>query len=630
MRFLKIGFNAMVGLAKAQFSSLGTRLNKLINHSNPTLLIVLFVIGLSNFLLAPLPIGPGLDPSWIIGTEKSVEYQRAFGTDFVWTYGPFSPGTLGGNVEGTNLVHLFAVVVFASIFTLSTSPLVRNRNWSLLLGPILLAVVPDHNAKLMFLCTLPFFTALTLSKFDAKRLFLISTPLISIFPLIKGNLLPVWLTVLVAGTYLFLGRSIKGFVYSLSLTVSGLLIFWIIAHQNPVNILAFFRGQLELALGFSDAMSSVASLITPATYVSAIVISMALLLALFGQDRARTLLVICVIGTISFIAFKQAFVRADGHQIFALWEGLFIVATIIGLVRTFGKRARGFQFMTAISMGLLLTIPASVYDVDFSWFVTNPVSKPLNAPALLTKRLGNFKSFNANPEPDLGAQAAKFCSGAADIFPWEQHYVVGNPAWNPRPVFQSYSVYTDYLAKLNSDFLRNTKSGTRIIVDVQNIDNRLPLQEEDDLIPNLGKSFTYIGQSKVGLCFERNSEDFVPHQQIPVTSDGEMGEWKILEPNATILSVQTRKTTLGVAMGALWRSDQLYLDLRDETGKIKSYRVLQRTLDRGLYFRVTDRDSLLAEMEGKLSINNEPVSFRIREYGLSLQSYDKTFHYGTN
>jgi uncharacterized membrane protein len=620
----------MVGLARTRFYSLGIALNKLVNQSNPTLFIGLFVIGVSNFLLSPLPIGPGLDPSWIIGTEKSVEYQRAFGTEFVWTYGPFSPGTLGGNVEGTNLVHLFSVVIFASIFTISTYPLVRNRNWSLLLGPFLLAVVPDHNAKLMFLCTLPFFTALTLRKFDAKRLFLVSIPLISIFPLIKGNLLPVWLTVLFAGTYLFLGRPIRGLVYSLSLTVSGLLIYWIIAHQNPVNILAFFRGQLELALGFSDAMSSVASLITPATYVSAIVISMALLLTLFDEDRARKLLIICVLGALSFIAFKQAFVRADGHQIFALWEGLFIVATIIGLVRTFGKRTRGLQFVTAISMGLLLTIPASVYDVDFSWFVTNPVSKPLNAPALMTKRLGNFKSFNANPEPDLRAQQAKFCSGASDIYPWEQHYVVGNPAWNPRPVFQSYSAYTDYLAKLNSNFLENTKPGTRIIVDVQNIDSRLPLQEEDDLIPNLGKGFKYLGQSSIGLCFERNSEDFVRHEQIPLSNNGEMGEWETLDQAATILSVRTRKTPLGVAAGALWRSDQLYLDLRGSTGKIVSYRVLQRTLDRGLYFRVIDRDSLLAEMAGKRSTNNDPVSFRIREYGLSLQSYEKNIQYGTN
>ena len=65
-----------------------------------------------------------------------------------------------------------------------------------------------------------------------------------------------------------------------------------------------------------------------------------------------------------------------------------------------------------------------------------------------------------------------------DIFPWDCEYLLENKLnYTPRPVFQSFTVFTPYLQALNYDFYLK-KAPQYIIYDYDAIDGRYPFNEE--------------------------------------------------------------------------------------------------------------------------------------------------------
>jgi len=65
-----------------------------------------------------------------------------------------------------------------------------------------------------------------------------------------------------------------------------------------------------------------------------------------------------------------------------------------------------------------------------------------------------------------------------DIFPWDSEYLLENRLYyTPRPIFQSFSAYTEALEKINYDFYRD-KAPEYVIYDYDGIDGRYPFNDE--------------------------------------------------------------------------------------------------------------------------------------------------------
>ncbi|GAI03277.1 unnamed protein product, partial [marine sediment metagenome] len=89
-----------------------------------------------------------------------------------------------------------------------------------------------------------------------------------------------------------------------------------------------------------------------------------------------------------------------------------------------------------------------------------------------------------------------------DIFPFEIVIpYIYNLNWNPRPIFQSYTVYNEQLNKINASHFEGEKSPTKVIYSLYSIDGRYPIFDEPLVFQNLLKNykFTYTNSSGIGL-----------------------------------------------------------------------------------------------------------------------------------
>ena len=76
-----------------------------------------------------------------------------------------------------------------------------------------------------------------------------------------------------------------------------------------------------------------------------------------------------------------------------------------------------------------------------------------------------------------------------DVLGYEQAIALYNGfTYRPRPVFQSYSAYTPYLARLNDDFYRSSQAPEYALLKLQTIDNRFPTLDDSLLL----RSFIYL------------------------------------------------------------------------------------------------------------------------------------------
>src|SRR5581483_7881701 len=69
--------------------------------------------------------------------------------------------------------------------------------------------------------------------------------------------------------------------------------------------------------------------------------------------------------------------------------------------------------------------------------------------------------------------------GTVDLYPWQQLAVFAHGmAYDPRPIFQSYSAYTPELAAMNADFLRSKRAPENVLFSIAPIDERYPAEDD--------------------------------------------------------------------------------------------------------------------------------------------------------
>ena len=80
----------------------------------------------------------------------------------------------------------------------------------------------------------------------------------------------------------------------------------------------------------------------------------------------------------------------------------------------------------------------------------------------------------------LSAQASfPVLKGTVDIYSYDQTYLIASGMhWSPRPVFQSYSVFTPQFAKKNKHHLLSLDRPDTVLFRIEPIDNRIPSLED--------------------------------------------------------------------------------------------------------------------------------------------------------
>jgi len=526
--------------------------------------------------LAPAMPFPGLDGSWSYAMNIATAEHLRFGKDIVFTFGPlasiytrvYSPATDWMMLLGSALI---AVALFAGFFAVASA----RKRVLLLILPVVISLAWGRDAVFMLVPVLiPFVLHRGLQRGRActAALCLLASAS-AILPLVKGNFgLLLGLAVLVSVIMCWRVQR-RSVLLIIAVAGTSLLAAWLASGQRLLDLPGYFIAQAPIVSGYTDAMSVSGSLRDIVFYLLAAPV----LLFLSVQRPVREYWYAPVmVAAYLFVAFKSGFVRHDEHA-FVAAVALAYVGLLIVLTRRGRWGATAFIVAMLAWAGITHTYARVGWDSSVARFA-EMVRKPL---------LGTWQRLT---QPDvLPAQYAAITAGfgqrapfagyhgEADVYPVDLGALIGSGAiWKPRPVLQSYSVYTPALLRANAEHLQ-ADPPARVYFNADPIDHRYPALEDGASWLSLLAAFTPKALEGGFAVLEKGDDAkavLQPSKASQVDAvlgkDVAVADWQ--EPVWVTLDI--RPTLLGKVFSTLYKAPKLSMKVRYEDGSTADYRMV--------------------------------------------------------
>ena len=637
-----------------------TKDNRAINTRVIILIVGLLFLGYCLLTILPWDViayGFDVDESWASAVQVAFKDGIQFGTDFVYTYGPYGflrvaryyfPETYG---FGFAFSVLIAIAVWAGLFRIARYCLSRRDGSVWFLLPIL-----------------GFFPNMILSM-DSFQFSIIILPLLLYFYVSKRMSPALVLTIINASlasltkhTYLILciffvvliaideiGK-FKRIPQVASIYLATGWLFWVVADQDLANFPAFLINGLQIIKGFSSVMGIPGNLNELILYV----VSTGLFLLLVGIIEWRNrrwwgMLPTLGLAAILFISFKGAFTRHDNHALQALFNVAPIVFLYTALLWSSIKKSSWQIKQIKLSVVLLLgasivgfTIMGSIlldgyFDLSYGTYSLKVVehnSKMLDKAVKALSGQGNFDAIaeqgklyvkTENPLPAI--------SGTVDLYPNELATVFAHDLeYQPRPVIQSFSAYTSKLAQMNAEHLKTPDAAQNILFDLKPIDGHLASFEDGLSWPEILTLYDITNIDSRYLLLQRNAR---PRQyELEHLSESvhlAFNQWFEVPPTQEPVwaKIDLHPNILGKLATAALRLPPLYMEIETADGIKTRYRTIGDVMSEGFLLSPTlaNRwdflDFAVPNWQDKLN-SQQVTKFRIVNEGYNSWLYPQT------
>ncbi|PJE11401.1 MAG: hypothetical protein CK430_08875 [Legionella sp.] len=550
----------------------------------------LLVITISVFVpFSPKMPAPGLDPSWALGLNQALALGLAFGKDIVFTLGPYSAIYTKAYHPSTDLMMMSGSFYLAVSYWMCFLYLMRGIkwHWTLLFCGLLLTMIYVRDSLLF---SYPLLVGLACFKMNACEkptglahrfyLVLFFAPF-GLLPLIKGSLLILCALVaaLCAGYFLINKKNQSALLCLLSPLVS-LVLFWLVAGQSVNNLLPYMSSTISLASSFTEAMSVDGIHDEIILYlVNSVLI---FLFIVFRKQLPATarLFILGIFFIFLFLSFKTGFTRHYGHAFIAS-SSILIAALMLP-----------FMFNSKLTL-LLILFSLNTWSYINSHYT--PISIANNFKSTYTAawfglkhRINDPNSFRKDFELAMNflQQRSSFPSllGTTDIYSSNQSYLIASPnTWSPRPVFQSYSVFTANLAEKNRRHLLGNNRPDNIIFRIEPIDERIPSLEDGSSWPLLIANYQPV-EFKNGFLFLQKRNPITENStQLLVSETHFLGETIELPKTTHPLFAQIEiKPTWGGYLAILFfKPAPLQISFELQNGIKKQYRFIRNMAKSG-------------------------------------------------
>ena len=279
-----------------------------------------------------------------------------------------------------------------------------------------------------------------------------------------------------------------------------------------------------------------------------------------------------------FLTFKAGFVRHDGHAIIA---GIsLLIAAIMAIFIFEPSRFTAALLLAVVSWSYIDSHSNKTSTSDFYKNINYTYSKTLTGlvdsirfPDNLPDRFNAaIKKLSKNANfPEL--------SGTTDIYSYDQSYLIasGN-RWSPRPVFQSYSVYTPELGKLNKQYLEGPSAPENIIFKIQPIDARLPSIEDGYSWPVILEKYACVAKENDYLFLKKKKSSLNADLKLNSLTQGiyALGE-QVQVPHTgkyIFAVINIELNLLGRIANIVFKPTLLKISVSLENGQIKEYRII--------------------------------------------------------
>ncbi len=459
-----------------------------------------------------------LDSSWRQALAYFLHQDLAFGDSVIFTYGPL--GFLMGNTymglywEGYILWQAAFSIIAGAIIVHVGRPLAGFSRFCYFTFFILWGV-GYADALLMIIIA---FCGWIMIQRMATGQSAWAVP-IGLFLALLGvikftNLLFTGFVVLVGLAYACLAGQRRAGIALLAAFSLGFLALWLACSQSPLQWWAYAINSLEISSGYQAAMG----LPTPDGQLA---LSLGIFAGLAGYvgwhlltqpDRIRAGANLLILAAFLFLNWKHGFVRADGHMLGFFYCALVLAVAFPALFRetpTHPKIARFFL----IAVGLLsLTGMRNTFTstIDYAPNITNEkLQRNIQAFLNWDRARGDLEGQvdHWKREAKLPKAQALIGDASVDVLGFEQAIALFNDFnYTPRPIFQSYSVYTPRLARINEDFITSPAAPEFLLLKLQTIDERPLLADDSHVMALLPHLYEFKLLEKDFYVFQRRRE----------------------------------------------------------------------------------------------------------------------------
>jgi hypothetical protein len=588
--------------------------------------------------------GEGLDPSWVFGMNQAVAQGLAFGRDIVFTFGPYASIYTKTYHPATDHLMVAGSLYLGLSFWLAVFLLTRNSRgylvaalWAVLAGlmytrdtllfiyPLLVGILCfksiNSNEQIAFNNKLtPALTSVLFIPFG-------------LLPLIKGPMLIMCgATGALAFALFAVNKRWGQAVAVVASPIVSIMFFWVASGQSLADLPQYFISMAPIISGYTEAMAINGFLHEIILFIAAAAVAIYGISGTNDLNKTNKAYLVLLFSCAFFLVFKAGFVRHDAHAL--LSSNFIFIGTLLLLILANDSKWKVGYFAFSLSISAFLFFLAiATYSLGTSYIRSTLAQKNIDISEFrslnryeqaktLFKIIGPVKwgatiwqgirftfpytssvdgivsrsarngwldaEFN-NTLKNLGAKA-KFplFEGTTDIYSYNQSDLIasGNN-WNPRPIFQSYSVYTPSLVLKNKNHLLGESAPDNVIFAVEPIDSRIPSIEDGASWPvlltryqpgALENDFLYLHKKPLTAKGSAVGESFIGKgsysfaSAVPVPSDSAL----------IFAEISIKQTAIGKLINLLYKPSQLQISLNLENGTTRTYRIISGMANSGL------------------------------------------------
>ena len=448
---------------------------------------LLFIIILTIVPFSPKMPAPGLDASWSLALNQAVAQGLSFGKEIIFSFGPYSSIYTKAYHPSTDLMMIGGSLYLACSYWLCVVLLMRQTKWRWIMAFATLIFGMIYAKDSLFF-SYPLLAGLNCFKIlnannksfiAGKRFHFLLALLFAPFGLlvlIKVSLMILCLIVAILCFLFFLyNKNLNSALICLLSPMISMSVFWLGAGQAVFNLPYYFINSISLASGFSEAMALDGNNNDIFLYLIASGLILFSIAWQKGISKSSKIFLLCIFFVFLFVSFKTGFTRHFGHS-FITGTSILIAALILP-----------FLFKSKITVPvILLSLYTSIY-IDGQHtkisLLNNFASTFSPAWYGLKNRLQDPNWVKQNYEVTLKFLHAQSSfprlSGSADDYSYDQSYLIASGMnWSPRPIFQSYSVFTPKMAEKNKKYLLGDNRPDHLIFKIEPIDERIPSLED--------------------------------------------------------------------------------------------------------------------------------------------------------
>lgn len=561
-------------------------------------------------LVASQQLWMSLDPSWGIALNYVEIKNLIWGKDVAFTYGPLAHlCTRVGWGENRYSFLFFDLFVFINYFSLFFISFKRSQNKFVvaLLITLICLIFPlwyGSAHALILMAILVFWIRLSLDN-PKPIYYLFQILIITLLFYIKFNTGLISFPLFFSGILCNLINKKGNRLYLITYLILPILLIIALSIPLNVSILAYIKSGLEIVSGYNDVMFLENQINGSYTYLLVLVLILSILIfsniySNKKKDWVKILTILFLFGTSLFVLYKQAFVRADVSHI----RDFFIYVPLIMLCNL-----DLYQYFknNILKISFLITFAIPIYFL----IVDQHISLDIKPKFTKSEYISRFNSFNPTPGNFLTPSVSilppsvinKIGKNTVDVYPWNiQLLLENNLNYMPRPVLQSYTVYTPYLEQMNFEFYNSSKAPEFVIYDFASIDGRYPLFDESKVnlayIKNyeVAELFDFEGR-KVALLQKKS--DFKPIKFEKVNEYAMLTNTPLVPKKDIYYEIGIYKNLQGKIVSIFQHAPEIRLEIKLNDATIRDYRTSKLLLKSGLFL-----DKFIADTSGFSSLFN--------------------------